>query len=90
MTTNRNLQKKEEGREVSEVVLEISATTVAAGAGALIGTVGGGGTGAAIGMAIGGPAGAAVGYGIGLLLGCLGGGTAAGVGANKAIKKITE
>lgn len=86
MTTNRDLVEKEN----SELVVEVTATTVAAGAGAVVGTVGGGGTGAAIGMAVGGPAGAAVGYGIGLLFGCLGGGAAAGVGANKIIKKINE
>ena len=86
MTADRDLVKKGSGA----VVKKVTATTVAAGAGAVVGTVGGGGTGAAIGMAVGGPAGAAVGYGIGLLFGCLGGGAAAGVGANKIIKKINE
>lgn len=81
---------KKEKNEIVTTIAKGSVVATGGACGAAVGTVGGGGAGAAIGMAVGGPAGAAVGYGIGVLVGALGGGTAAGVGTKKAIDKITE
>lgn len=77
-------------QRVTEVATEVVVIAPAAGLGGVAGGVGFGGAGAALGFVVGGPPGAAVGYLAGVVVGTLGGSTAAGIGAHKVKKLLQE